>query len=636
MPPTPRTATIEIRLSTFHETQLVNTIGHSAGAIIFGIFLYLLLRDRSGTRLRGSWLSFAAAGLAFLWNIGALAALIASTRNANLAELIVFFCFAVLSLLPAVLLHLSLDGSFTPVIASGYALSAVAIGVHLEELLHPGVNYQRRALLLITIGFGILTGISVAMVAFQGDSDRRAKASRIFGAMCAALVAMSFVHLGTGQPLNAWSSELVLHHAGIPLALFVLLQDYRFVLLDAFVRFLANVLLAGVLTFAVIRIAFQWVTIDPRVSGNPLYAALFLVGICLLLILFALLRAQVQQWLTRVVFRRPDLNKALHEMQSRSVLFTDESGFLEWAAGELARFMRTERVEIIPEARCREMLRGPDLLFPVPVSDLPSFRQSPEFAWVEAVVPLRLAHGDVRYLLLGRRHGGRRYLSEDLQSLSRLTTVILEQVERFRNLEMQRLVSQAELRALQSQINPHFLFNALNTLYGIIPRDAAGARKTVLNLAEIFRYFLQSERSFIQLSEELEIVKAYLEIERLRLGPRLEVRIDVDEAALGILIPILSIQPLVENAIKHGLSAKPGPGLLGLRVTVLDEELCIAVEDNGLGLNASGNSGTGVGLANVKRRLQLCFGPDADILIDSSSQGTKVQFAIPLAKPVHA
>jgi len=636
LPPTPRTATIEIRLSTFHETQLVNTIGHSAGAIIFGIFLYLLLRDRSGTRLRGSWLSFAAAGLAFLWNIGALAALIASTRNANLAELIVFFCFAVLSLLPAVLLHLSLDGSFTPVIASGYALSAVAIGVHLEELLHPGVNYQRRALLLITIGFGILTGISVAMVAFQGDSDRRAKASRIFGAMCAALVAMSFVHLGTGQPLNAWSSELVLHHAGIPLALFVLLQDYRFVLLDAFVRFLANVLLAGVLTFAVIRIAFQWVTIDPRVSGNPLYAALFLVGICLLLILFALLRAQVQQWLTRVVFRRPDLNKALHEMQSRSVLFTDESGFLEWAAGELARFMRTERVEIIPEARCREMLRGPDLLFPVPVSDLPSFRQSPEFAWVEAVVPLRLAHGDVRYLLLGRRHGGRRYLSEDLQSLSRLTTVILEQVERFRNLEMQRLVSQAELRALQSQINPHFLFNALNTLYGIIPRDAVGARKTVLNLAEIFRYFLQSERSFIQLSEELEIVKAYLEIERLRLGPRLEVRIDVDEAALGILIPILSIQPLVENAIKHGLSAKPGPGLLGLRVTVLDEELCIAVEDNGLGLNASGNSGTGVGLANVKRRLQLCFGPDADILIDSSSQGTKVQFAIPLAKPVHA
>ena len=622
-------------MSTFHETQLVNTIGHFGGAIIFGIFLYLLLRDRSGTRLRGSWLSFAAAGLAFLWNIGALAALIASTRNARLAAVIVFFCFAVLSLLPAVLLHLSLDGSFAAVIASGYVLSTIAIGIHFLELLQPGLNYQQRALLLITVGFAILTGISVAAVALQqGDSARRAKASRIFGAMCAALVAMSFVHLGSVQPLHAWSSELLLHHAGIPLALFVLLQDYRFVLLDAFVRFLANVLLAGLLTFAVIRITFQWVSIDQRVSGNPLYAALLLVGICLLLIAFALLRSQVQQWLTRVVFRRPDLNKALHEMQSRSVLFTDESGFLDWAAAELAQFMRTERVEVIPEARCRDMLRGPDLLFPVPASDLPALRQSPDFAWVEAVVPLRLAHGDVRYLLLGRRHGGRRYLSEDLQSLSRLTTVILEQVERFRNLEMQRLVSQAELRALQSQINPHFLFNALNTLYGIIPREASGARKTVLNLAEIFRYFLQSERSFIQLSEELEIVKAYLEIERLRLGPRLEVRIDVDDAALPVLIPILSIQPLVENAIKHGLSSKPGPGLLGLRATILNDELRIAVEDNGLGLNTE-NPGPGVGLTNVKRRLQLCFGPDAEILIHSSSEGTKVQFAIPLAKPVH-
>src|SRR5258708_1219738 len=276
----------------------------------------------------------------------------------------------------------------------------------------------------------------------------------------------------------------------------------------------------------------------------------------LLLIAFALLRNQVQQWLTRVVFHRVDLNKALHDMQSRSVLFTDESGFLEWAAGELARFMSTERVELILEARCRPMLRGPDLLFPVPAADLLGLRQSPEFAWVEAVVPLRLAHRDVRYLLLGRRRGGRRYLSEDLQSLSRLTTVIQEQGERFRNLEMQRLVSQAELRGLQSQINPHFLFNALNTLYGIIPREASGARKTVLNLAEIFRYFLQSERNFIPLSEELEIVKAYLEIESLRLGPRLHTEMDIDEAVLNVPIPILSVHTLVEKDSNHGLSTR--------------------------------------------------------------------------------
>src|SRR6202035_2997713 len=130
--------------------------------------------------------------------------------------------------------------------------------------------------------------------------------------------------------------------------------------------------------------------------------------------------------------------------------------------------------------------------------------------------------------------GGRRYLSEDLQALSRLTAAIVEQVERFRNSEMQRLVSQAELRALQSQINPHFLFNALNTLYGTIPREEVGARRMVINLAEIFRYFLQSDRTFVPLSQEMQIVRAYLEVEQLRLGDRLRVEFQVDEAALDL------------------------------------------------------------------------------------------------------
>ena len=83
---------------------------------------------------------------------------------------------------------------------------------------------------------------------------------------------------------------------------------------------------------------------------------------------------------------------------------------------------------------------------------------------------------------------------------------------------MNRLVSQAELRALQSQINPHFLFNALNTLYGTIPREAAAARRMVLNLAGIFRYFLQSDKTFVTLAKEIEIVRAYLEVEQSRLG----------------------------------------------------------------------------------------------------------------------
>jgi len=621
-------------MSNLHEAQLVNIIGHSAGGIIFGIFLYLLLRDRSGARLRGSWLSVTAAGLAFLWNIGSLAILIAATENSRYADIVVVFCFCVLSLLPAVLLHLSLGGSFGPLIAGGYGLSIIAVAMHLWELFHPGLQFQQRALLLITVGFGILTAVSVIAVALQGDVNKRAKASRIFGAMCSALFAMSFVHFGSGHALHAWSSELALHHAGIPLALFVLLQDYRFVLLDAFVRFLANALLAAILTFALFRTIFHGILVSQQAPVNPLYEALLLLGFCLLLIVFALLRTQIQHWLTKVVFRRPDLNKILQEMHSRAALFTEEQEFLRWAADQVGQFMSADTVLEETEATLADALGGEDLFFPAPASDIPELRRSAQFAWVEAVVPLRLAHEDVRFLLLGRRRGGRRYLSEDLVSLSRLMAVIVEQVERFRNSEMQRLVSQAELRALQSQINPHFLFNALNTLYGIIPREASGARKTVLNLAEIFRYFLQSERSFIPLSDELQIVKAYLDIERLRLGPRLEIEIDIDEPALAVLIPILSVQPLVENAIKHGLSTIPGPGLLSLKAKIVNGEVRITVEDTGRGISGRSDGAAkarvGVGLANVKRRLRLCYGPDADLLIESSSTGTKVEFAIPV------
>jgi LytS/YehU family sensor histidine kinase len=201
---------------------------------------------------------------------------------------------------------------------------------------------------------------------------------------------------------------------------------------------------------------------------------------------------------------------------------------------------------------------------------------------------------------------------------------------------MQRLVSEAELRALHSQINPHFLFNALNTIYGIIPREASGARRAVLNLADIFRYFLQSDKILIPLSEELKIVKAYLDIERLRLGPRLQTIIQVDKVAENALIPVLSIQPLVENAIKHGMSTRTEEGWLRLIVTSANSRLTITVEDSGSepGSTASAvqETGTGVGLANVTGRLKLCYGPDAGVNMQQGEFGTRVQFSVPLSR----
>ena len=260
----------------------------------------------------------------------------------------------------------------------------------------------------------------------------------------------------------------------------------------------------------------------------------------------------------------------------------------------------------------------------------PGWRSSPKWNWAEVVLPVRRGQGDLQLILLGRRQGGRRYLSEDLDTLRRTGMEIAERVEGLRRQEMNRLVSQAELRALQSQINPHFLFNALNTLYGTIPREANGARRMVINLAEIFRYFLQSDRTFVPLAQEMQIVRAYLEVEQLRLADRLTVEFHVDESALSLLVPVLSVQPLVENAIKHGIAQSPEPGYIHVRIELRSDALRIVVENSHSAAPAE-EAGAGVGLQNVRRRLEICYGPGATLRLAPDARKTTAEICIPLA-----
>ena len=251
-------------------------------------------------------------------------------------------------------------------------------------------------------------------------------------------------------------------------------------------------------------------------------------------------------------------------------------------------------------------------------------------------VPVRLPARETRYLLLGYRAGGRRYLSEDLRAAERLAAQISERVEMFRSAEMRRLVTQAELRALESQIQPHFLFNVLNTLYGLIPRDAQSARATVLNLSDLLRYHLKQDRTYIALEEELRTVEAYLAIEKLRLGDRLSTRLEVDADVRSVPIPVLSLEPLVENAVKHAVAARAEGGEVVVKAVRLPNGagIRVRVEDNGPGFakrDQARADGGGVGLANVRRRLELCYGTEAGRLsIDTSARGSVVEFTVPV------
>lgn len=619
-----------------HELPIVNAIAHLAGAIVFGIFLVLALRGAAGRRARENWLSVVCAGLAWTWNAASFTSLVLTSGTARWT--LEAASFSSLSLLPAVLLHLSLNGKFRSIAVTGYLLSVVATAMHLCERLLPATHLHKWALWVITVGFGVLTLISAVRALLHGGKETRGRTSQLLASMCLLLFAVTFSHFGAGHPPRPWSKELLVHHAGIPVALLILLQDYRFVFLDAFVRFLANVFLAALLAFAGIRLAVALAPEDG--SPHPLADTLAVAGLCGLLILFAYLRGIVQRWFTMAVFRRSSIEGTAQELRSKAVEIRNESAYLNWAAERLAAVAGTERFEILESEASQDRSGSTmrDLDYPSLADDEPWLGRDARWNWAEAVVPIRLSQRDVRNLLLGRRRGGRRYLSEDLRALNHLARIVAGEVERFRAAEMQRLVSEAELRALHSQINPHFLFNALNTIYGIIPREAAGARRTVLNLADIFRYFLQSDKILIPLSEELKIVRAYLEIERLRLGPRLQTSIQVDKEAEETLIPVLSVQPLVENAIKHGLSMRSDEGWLRLTARSTDSCLTITVEDSGPGPvphRVAQQTGAGVGLANVTRRLQLCFGPDAGVNMQQGDFGTRVQFSVPLSE-VHA
>jgi hypothetical protein len=585
-----------------NQPLLINILGHASGALIFAIFLCLLFSGRGWSGGRGRYLSGLAAALSLVWNLGSLIVLVWPGMPAGASGLVVAISFSVLSLLPAVLLQLSLGGSQPAVVVGGYVLSAVAVGMHFREIAGNGAALHQDALLLITVGFLALTAIAVTAVALRRDPLRRSGGARIATAMCLALFAMSFVHFGAGHASHAWSSELLVHHAGIPLALFILLQDYRFVLLDAFVRFLANALLAAVLTWLVIEAAFRLALVE-RTAPGPLQEALLLLGVCLFLVFFAWLRNRVQSWLTRAVFRQGSLANLASRVKECPA-FTDEEQYLEWAAGVIAAAVGTADYAVVGQGEVQA-------------------------SWAEAQVPIRLGEGDSRLLVLGRRQGGRRYLSEDLDTLAKAASEIAGRVESLRRQEMNRLVSQAELRALRSQINPHFLFNALNALYGAIPREAAGARRMVLNLAEIFRYSLQSDKAFVPLAQEMQIVRAYLELEQCRLASRLDVQIEVDDAALQIPIPALSIQPLVENAVKHGVALRIEPGYVRIKAQCRNEELRISVENSASG-RATEAPVTGVGLQNVRRRLEICYGAGAELRFSPGTEVTTVEIRIPL------
>ena len=199
--------------------------------------------------------------------------------------------------------------------------------------------------------------------------------------------------------------------------------------------------------------------------------------------------------------------------------------------------------------------------------------------------------------------------------------------------DQQRHLIQARLEALTSQINPHFLFNTLNSVSSLIRTDPNQARVMVLKLSNILRRLLRKHENFSALREELGFIDDYLSIEVVRFGDKLRFEKDVDPDTLEMLVPSMLLQPLIENCIKHGLSSKVEGGRIRLRSRRVESRLVLSVEDDGVGIPESKLATLleqGIGVSNVSERLKVLFGSDHRMNIDSQpGRGTRIEIEIP-------
>jgi two-component system LytT family sensor kinase len=196
--------------------------------------------------------------------------------------------------------------------------------------------------------------------------------------------------------------------------------------------------------------------------------------------------------------------------------------------------------------------------------------------------------------------------------------------------QLESLLHQAQLEALRSQLNPHFLFNALHSMAELVHSDPKLAEQLIVRLGELLRQVLQSShQAEVTLGEELDFIRGYVAIEQMRLGDRLSVHWDIDSAALQARVPSLVLQPLVENAIQHGIAAATGPGTLGITARRDGEFLALEVRDNGPGL-ARAEPTPGIGLANTRARLQRLYGERQRFELEAGN-GLAVRLRIPLS-----
>lgn len=523
-------------------------------------------------------------------------------------------------------------------------LGALGIGMAFwAGALHGGGSALFDALRLATA-----CGAALLLLLGAATSLRRASTPRavylpslaIVAAVCGVAVIMALAERAHPATHFGAAVEFVRAHLVLLVVLCAFFLFARFRFADIFVRYGVRILLAG--TWASVVAFFSQSAILMHVARQArspasvhVFAVLLLAGA--LLLSFTFVDERIGRLVNRWLFRPPDYRAATRQLANR---LTELHGEAEIAAA------------VEGAAQSTLHLRGARLaaVGSLPVSPWTSAIQEGEVVELEYTDPLRqrlpLANaevlipvtstGRVTHVLVvapGTARPG--LVTRDLNFLRSVATQFgnrldalhreRESIERqSREAMLLQQVTEAELRALRAQINPHFLFNSLNTIADLIVRDPPRAEAMTLRLASVFRHVLaHSSRSMTTIREEMEFLRTYLYIEEARFGDRLRVTFDVAPDAASQAIPSLILQPLVENAMKHGLGPKPGPGNLWISAHTDGDDVCVKIEDDGMGPQSPPANAANEchGLTNVAARLRTLYRGRASVTLAARVEG---------------
>ncbi|MEE2569415.1 histidine kinase [Pseudarthrobacter sp. J64] len=318
-----------------------------------------------------------------------------------------------------------------------------------------------------------------------------------------------------------------------------------------------------------------------------------------------------------------------------ALAITDATGVLAWDGSH--EHLRPRLMELAGEA-LRE--GRPTVLQPRAWGDVSAADETQEAAPAAVIAPIRAGSrvvGCVAALAPQAGAGLARATGEVADWVA--TQVELAELDASRTMLME-----AEVRALRAQISPHFIYNSLNAIASFINTDPARARELVVEFADFTRYSFRRHGDFTTLAEELRCIDRYLLLERARFGERVQVSLQVAPEVLSTVIPFLSLQPLVENAVRHGLEAKEGPGHISITAHDSGAFAEVQIEDDGVGMDpeylrsllAGHRDGDHVGLRNVDVRLRQVYGDEHGLVIETApGEGTLITMRVPKSQPGH-